>query len=159
MEPDLKRSIAPSPPPAIDQEKGHTPSSLSSETAGKNDRDALSLHSAVLSPVVKDDTERKEEQDVELAHATSKASSVRPPPVKIARANRRGLFARFTILAEVEEPKDYPRKTKWLITFIIAMAAIAAPLGSAIILREQDVLEINGASIDDLYSITSGHCR
>ena len=152
MEPDVERSIAPSSPPPIDQEKGRTPSSLSSETAGKNDEDALSLHSA------KDDTESKEEQDVELAHATSKASSVQPPPVKVARARRRGLFARFTVLAEVEEPKDYPRSTKWLITFIIAMAAVAAPLGSAIILREQIFLETDVAGTEGFYSITSGHC-
>ena len=138
MEPDVERSTAPSPPPPIDQENGRTRSSLSSETAGKNDNDVLSLHSAVPSRDTKDDTESKEEQDVELAHATSKASSLQPPPVKVARAERRGLFARFTILAEVEEPKNYPRSTKWLITFLIAMAAVAAPLGSAIILREQN---------------------
>lgn len=60
-----------------------------------------------------------------------------PAPVKISRAQRRGLFGRFTLVAEVEEPKHYPRKTKWFITFIVAFAAIAAPMGSAIIFREQ----------------------
>ena len=60
-----------------------------------------------------------------------------PPPVKVPRSKRRGLFGRFTILAEVQEPKHYPRPTKWFITFVIAMAAMAAPLGSAIIFRIQ----------------------
>ena len=58
-----------------------------------------------------------------------------PPPVKVPRAKRRGLFGRFTLLAEVEEPKHYPRPTKWFITFIVGIAAVAAPLGSAIIFR------------------------
>lgn len=63
------------------------------------------------------------------------ANSIRPVPVKVPRATRRGLFGRFTILAEVEEPKDYPNKTKWFITFVIATAAVAAPMGSTIFFR------------------------
>ncbi|KAL2009874.1 hypothetical protein VTN00DRAFT_5681 [Thermoascus crustaceus] len=54
------------------------------------------------------------------------ASSVVP------RSKRRGLFGQFTLLAEVENPKTYPRKTKWFITFVVAVAAAAAPLGSSI---------------------------
>ena len=60
-----------------------------------------------------------------------------PPPVKIPRAKRRGLFGQLTLLAEVQEPKHYPRKAKWFITFNVAFAAIAAPMGSAIIFREK----------------------
>ncbi len=59
-----------------------------------------------------------------------------PSPVKVPRSKRRGLFGRFAIVAEVEEPKHYARKTKWFLTFNIALAALAAPLGSAIIFRE-----------------------
>ena len=58
-----------------------------------------------------------------------------PEPIKVPRSQRRGLFGRFTILAEVEEPRHYSRKAKWYITFIVALAAMAAPLGSAIIFR------------------------
>ena len=58
-----------------------------------------------------------------------------PEPVKVPRSQRRGLFARFAILAEVEEPKHYSRKAKWYITFVVALAAVAAPLGSTIIFR------------------------
>ena len=56
-------------------------------------------------------------------------------PIKVPRSQRRGLFGRFTLLAEITEPKHYPRRTKWWITFVIALAAVAAPLGSAIIFR------------------------
>lgn len=38
------------------------------------------------------------------------------------------------IVAEVENPKHYARRTKWLITFVVAVAGAAAPMGSAIIL-------------------------
>ena len=65
----------------------------------------------------------------------SVTSSILPQPVKVRRSARRGLFGRFTILAEVEEPKYYERRTKWFITFMIAIAAAAAPLGSAIFFR------------------------
>ena len=58
-----------------------------------------------------------------------------PGPVKVPRSKRRGLFGRFAILAEVEEPKHYSRSTKWYITFVVALAAVAAPLGSTIIFR------------------------
>lgn len=59
-----------------------------------------------------------------------------PQPVKVPRSKRRGLFGRFTFVAEVDDPKLYPRKIKWFITFNIALAAVAAPLGSAIVFRK-----------------------
>lgn len=58
-----------------------------------------------------------------------------PKPVKVPRSKRRGLFGRFSIVAEVEEPKHYSRRTKWYITFVVALAAVAAPIGSTIIFR------------------------
>lgn len=74
-----------------------------------------------------DSVERQEDlEKVETETRTPKA-------VKVPRSKRRGLFGRFTIVAEVEEPKHYPRRTKWFITFVIALAAAAAPLGSTII--------------------------
>jgi hypothetical protein len=67
----------------------------------------------------------------------SKSSSVHSRPLSIIpRSKRRGLLARFTIIPEVERPYDYKRSTKWLITLQVALAAAAAPMGSAILLRE-----------------------
>lgn len=74
--------------------------------------------------------------DVEAQNAGSDILSVSPAPVKVHRSQRRGLFGRFTIVAEVEEPKHYSRRTKWFITFVVAMAAVAAPMGSVIFFRE-----------------------
>ncbi|KAE8379662.1 major facilitator superfamily domain-containing protein [Aspergillus bertholletiae] len=53
--------------------------------------------------------------------------------VVVPRLNRRGLFGRFTLLAEIENPKTYSRKKKWFITFIVAWAGATAPMGSAIL--------------------------
>lgn len=55
--------------------------------------------------------------------------------VKVPRSERRGLFARAGFLAEVKDPCRYPYRTKWFITFLVAYAAAAGPLGSAIFFR------------------------
>ncbi|MCJ1457039.1 hypothetical protein MMC28_007405 [Mycoblastus sanguinarius] len=83
-----------------------------------------------------------EKRDVEAAQVEISD----PPLVKVPRSQRRGLFGRFTIVAEVEEPKLYPRRTKWFITFVVALAAVAAPMGSAIIFPS--LLQIS----DDLHT-------
>ena len=75
---------------------------------------------------------REEKRDVEVVPVESNDT---PPAVKVSHTQRRGFFGRFTFIAEVEEPKHYSRAIKWFITFIVASAAVAAPLGSAIIFR------------------------
>ncbi|WEW60428.1 hypothetical protein PRK78_005914 [Emydomyces testavorans] len=70
-------------------------------------------------------------QNLELAPVTTGAS-VNPPAVPVPTRKRRGLLAQFALVPEVEQPKHYPRQTKWLITFIVGVAAMAAPFGSAI---------------------------
>lgn len=55
-------------------------------------------------------------------------------PIFVPKDQRRGLLARLAVIAEVEDPKHYSRKTKWIITFVVAMAGAGAPLGSGIIL-------------------------
>ncbi|GLI76588.1 hypothetical protein PoHVEF18_004861 [Penicillium ochrochloron] len=54
------------------------------------------------------------------------------PAVKVPRSKRRGLFGQMTLVAEVEDPKTYPRRMKWFITFIVAVAGATAPMGSSI---------------------------
>ncbi|KAL8648256.1 MAG: hypothetical protein Q9210_005096 [Variospora velana] len=73
-------------------------------------------------------------EDIEARRETTIPESIHPAPVSIPKSQRRGILGRFTVVAEVEEPKAYPRRTKWYITFVIALAAVAAPMGSAIIL-------------------------
>lgn len=74
------------------------------------------------------------EKDPEAVASLSRVSYVPPEPIIVPRANRRGLFGRFSILAEVEDARNYKNSVKWYITFIIGIAGIAAPLASTIIL-------------------------
>jgi hypothetical protein len=59
-----------------------------------------------------------------------------PPAVPVPRLSRRGLFAAVCLMDEVDEPKHYTRPQKWWITFVVALASVAAPIGSNILLRE-----------------------
>lgn len=68
------------------------------------------------------------------SRAQSSVRSVRPPAVKVARAQRRGLLARLCVVDEITNAWDYSTKMKWLITAIVAVAGAAAPMGSAIVL-------------------------
>jgi len=56
----------------------------------------------------------------------------RAPSNVIPRNKRRGLFAQLVIgIPEIDDPVQYSPKTKNFIVFIIAFAAIAAPMGYA----------------------------
>jgi hypothetical protein len=66
----------------------------------------------------------------------SRSSSVRSRPLSIVpRSKRRGLLGKLAIIPEVERPHEYGNGTKWTITAIVALAAAAAPVGSAIFYR------------------------
>ncbi|KAL8720857.1 MAG: hypothetical protein Q9225_002336 [Loekoesia sp. 1 TL-2023] len=97
-----------------------------------------------MSPSVDADEEEKTGgEDLERMRRASTTESTQAAPVKIPKSHRRGLLGRFTIVAEVEEPKDYPRPTKWYITFVVALAAVAAPMGSAIILPALEQISVD----------------
>ena len=81
------------------------------------------------------DTALAQEADIEANSPDAETLTITPTVIKVARSDRRGLLGQFTILVEIEEPKNYPRSTKWGITGIVALAAIAAPLGSGILFR------------------------
>lgn len=50
----------------------------------------------------------------------------------VARESTYGrLLARLCLLGELETPKVYTRRVKWLITFVVAVAGAAGPMGSA----------------------------
>ncbi|CAD0090955.1 unnamed protein product [Aureobasidium mustum] len=66
--------------------------------------------------------------------ATASIGSQDIDPVFVPKSQRRGLLARVAVVAEVEDPKHYARRTKWLLTFVVAVAGAAAPMGSGIIL-------------------------
>ena len=61
------------------------------------------------------------------SRAQSSIRSTHPEAEVVPRGKRRGLLARFTVVSEVTNAWDYPNRTKWFLTFIIAVAGAAAP--------------------------------
>jgi hypothetical protein len=93
------------------------------------------------------DAEIKSPHSSNSSLASPKAAPAAPPPPPAAadddddggapivpRHLRRGLLGRLALVPETTRPTRYPRRTKWLLTFVVAMAAAAAPIGSASIM-------------------------
>lgn len=84
-----------------------------------------------------DDEIQEARQDADapqLQHTLSRSSAISRTPTIIPRKERRGLLAHLCLIPEVSNPYEYSRKIKWTITFFVALAGMAAPTGSAIIL-------------------------
>ncbi|KAI2730396.1 hypothetical protein DTO013E5_7152 [Penicillium roqueforti] len=79
-------------------------------------------------------TAEEENDDLENPPRLERQLTELGPPIEVARSKRRGLFGQLALVAEVENPKTYPRRMKWFITFVVALAGATAPMGSAIFL-------------------------
>jgi hypothetical protein len=53
----------------------------------------------------------------------------------VPRSKRRGLLGFIVLVPEVDDASSYPRSTKWLLTWIMALMAWLAPLGGTIFYR------------------------
>ncbi|KAG8625029.1 hypothetical protein KVT40_006780 [Elsinoe batatas] len=73
------------------------------------------------------------EEPAPLSRTPSKSSSVKRDVIKIPRSQRRGLLARFAVIPEVENPYDLPNRDKWVITAVVSLSAVAAPMGSTLV--------------------------
>jgi len=107
------------------------------ETSNQGNDDTMSISSSRASTASTHSTNADQprtsntkQRPVTLARTTS----VLPDAVIVSRSQRRGLLARFALIPEVENPEHYARQTKWLLTFIVAFCAMAAPMGSAIVM-------------------------
>ncbi|KAL2814699.1 MFS multidrug resistance transporter [Aspergillus cavernicola] len=73
------------------------------------------------------------DQDVEDRVGVPNSQDEEEEPLRVVpRLKRRGLLGQITLLEEIENPKSYPRKKKWFVTFIVAVAGSVAPMGSSI---------------------------
>ncbi|KAF2871474.1 major facilitator superfamily domain-containing protein [Massariosphaeria phaeospora] len=110
-----------------------------------SNEDEISIAPSHASTVSEQDPEPKGAQQPPAT--LSRTTSVTPDAIVVDRRDRRGMFARLTIIPEVKNPYHYARKTKWLITVIVAVCAMAAPMGSAIVMPVlADIAEDFGAS-------------
>lgn len=158
-------AVIPNTADTTDPEKKTNTADNASSSLGHDDSDTDSHHSHVevdaksrQRSVDEDDDDDDEEDDQHrdpepigpeglnvgippeeggLSRTHSRASSARSRPlVVVPRKERRGLFAQLALIPEVERPYDYTRKTKWMVTSIVAAAACTAPLGSNILYRK-----------------------
>jgi hypothetical protein len=107
--------------------------------SGKKEDDEGSVHSQSS----RNSIEAAPVQQDAAARPNSKPASVLSRTLSIVpRSKRRGLLGRFSIIPEVDRPYDYANNTKWLITLIVALAAAAAPLGSAIFFRKSSLFAL-----------------
>ena len=76
-----------------------------------------------------DSSTKAPDVEVDLENGERKNLKRKPSSI-IPRNKRRGLFAQLVIgIPEIDDPVQYSPKTKIFIVFIIATAAIAAPMG------------------------------
>ncbi|XXH03400.1 hypothetical protein Hte_009801 [Hypoxylon texense] len=114
---------------------GGVPEDDASTTTSNRDRDDISIDAIPDQILTPDGIPVDEEAATATpaARVRSQASSTRSRALSVVpRLKRRGLFAQLTLVPEVDRPYDYPNKVKWTITAFVAMAACAAPMGSAI---------------------------
>jgi len=100
-----------------------SPTQPQSQEACRTNPDTLVKGNArdVLAAVPGVEVDLENGGDVELKRTVSKA---------IERRKRRGMFAYLVIgIPEIEDPVQYSRQKKNFIVFIIALAAVAAPMG------------------------------
>ncbi|QDS71117.1 hypothetical protein FKW77_009648 [Venturia effusa] len=102
-------------------------------TAGRARKIPASANSSTHSETDHEDSIHEETLRPQPSRTSSYRSASYYPPI-VPRHLRRGLLSRFTLVPEVTQPYHYPNRTKWLITFTVALAAAAAPMGSAIIM-------------------------
>jgi hypothetical protein len=133
-EPELEKTISPPVDPVV---LSTTDPKGGKEGFGTTPR-TLSAHTLEsLAPSSRPSAVIAGNEDVEHGDsALSRVITPRRDAVKVPRSRRRGLLGRFTLVAEVENPYDYSNRLKWFITFIVAFAAAAAPMGSSIFFRK-----------------------
>ncbi|KAH7383975.1 major facilitator superfamily domain-containing protein [Pyrenochaeta sp. MPI-SDFR-AT-0127] len=108
------------------------------ETQGRTEEeDSISISSSRASTASEHSTIRDDGSQVDTKSrpvTLARTITITPDAVVVPRGQRRGLLARFALIPEVENPEHYARKTKWFLTFIVAFCAMAAPMGSAIVM-------------------------
>ena len=147
VETETSRENTPTPPPQVEGALAQVPDITAHGAPCANSENILDIvrrgRSGSRSSHSSDDSQSTL-QDTGTDHqvpphrvssrAQSSTRSVRREAEKVPRSERRGLLGRFTIVAEVTDPYDYPRRHKWFLTFVIAVAGAAAPMASSIVL-------------------------
>ncbi|KAI1429144.1 major facilitator superfamily domain-containing protein [Xylaria sp. FL1777] len=85
-------------------------------------------------PPVHNRPSEKDEDGGPLSAVRSAASSARPRnTTPVPKESRRGLLPWLSLIPEIDNPYHYANSVKWVLTLFVAVAASAAPMGSAIL--------------------------
>lgn len=76
------------------------------------------------------DAAARENQEVEQKSHEEQPNGSIPAPM------RTGFLSFLVIIPPIANTTHYSRRTKWMLTIVVALAALAAPLGSNILLRK-----------------------
>jgi hypothetical protein len=96
--------------------------------------DSISLAPSQTSTISEHDHVSKQDGQPQRPTTISRTATIVPDAVIVDRRDRRGLFSGLTLIPEVKDPYHYTRRTKWLLTIIVAFCGMAAPMGSAIVM-------------------------
>ncbi|KAG5362447.1 Quinidine resistance protein 3 [Yarrowia sp. C11] len=95
-----------------------------------------------------------------LASEKEDSSSIKDPKAWrasiVPKHERRGLLATFCVVPEVTDPRDYPSNIKWFLTAVVSLAAMAAPLGTSIMLPGIDDVAEGLNTTKNLVNISFG---
>ncbi|KAA8911508.1 hypothetical protein TRICI_003795 [Trichomonascus ciferrii] len=93
-----------------------------------------------------------------LTHDEEKAAGVEPREGEdiVPFKERRGLFSSVVLIKERRDARNFPRKVKWFITFMIALAAMVAPMGSSIFLPAMQDVSRTLHTTDDVVNVSFG---
>lgn len=100
----------------------------------ETDKGIENSHSPTTTTEGTNDIVAVKDQDVEQQqiHEKKEQPNESSPQIPI----RSGFLSFIVIIPPVADSKDYDRRLKWLLTVIVALAALAAPMGSNILLRK-----------------------
>lgn len=92
-----------------------------------------------------------------LTHDEEKNAGLEPTDEGIVPfKERRGLFSSVVLIKERRDARNFPRKVKWFITFMIALAAMVAPMGSSIFLPAMQDVSEDLHTTDDVVNVSFG---
>ncbi|KAI1156435.1 major facilitator superfamily domain-containing protein [Nemania diffusa] len=123
-----------SPTVRLSEQQHRRPSDGDTTATEKRSLDDPVSPTLTVPPQAHDGAFGEKDEDGGPAHPVrSMASSTRPEPaIPVPKENRRGLFPWLSLVSEVDNPRNYTNGVKWMITIVVAAAAAAAPMGSAI---------------------------
>lgn len=106
--------------------------------------------------VVADSSQLEKEEEKDTSSISNKEDPKAWRKYIVPKSERRGLLSQFCVVPEVTDPRDYPSNIKWFLTGVVSLAAMAAPLGTSIMLPGIDDVAAGLNTTKNLVNISFG---